>query len=80
VRTAHEFTKTKAGTMSSTKAVTDATFQSEVIEHETPILVDFWAKWCGPCRAVAPILDKIAQENTPRFSIVKLNIDETRKQ
>ena len=50
--------------MSSTKAVTDATFQSEVLEHEKPILVDFWAQWCGPCRAVSPILDKIAEENT----------------
>jgi thioredoxin 1 len=62
--------------MSKTKAVTDGTFQSEVLDHEKPILVDFWAEWCGPCRAVSPILDKIAQENTGRFSIVKLNIDE----
>lgn len=62
--------------MSSAKTVTDATFHSEVLEHEKPILVDFWAQWCGPCRAISPILDKIAEENTGRFSIVKLNVDE----
>ena len=62
--------------MPSTKDVTDATFRSEVLEHEKPIMVDFWAQWCGPCRAVSPILDKIAEENTDKFSIVKLNVDE----
>jgi thioredoxin 1 len=62
--------------MSSTKTVTDATFRSEVLEHEKPILVDFWAQWCGPCRAVSPILDKIAEENTGKLSIVKMNVDE----
>jgi thioredoxin 1 len=71
-----EYDTTKAGTMSSTKAVTDATFQSEVLHHEIPILVDFWAEWCGPCRAVSPILDKIAEENTGKLSIVKMNVDE----
>jgi thioredoxin 1 len=58
------------------KTVTDATFQSEVLHHEIPILVDFWAEWCGPCRAVSPILDKIAEENTGKLSIVKMNVDE----
>src|SRR5882757_5704085 len=62
--------------MSSTKAVTDATFQSEVLHHEIPILVDFWAEWCGPCRAVSPILDKIAEEHADKLSIVKLNVDD----
>ena len=62
--------------MPSTKAVTDATFGSEVLNHEIPILVDFWAQWCGPCRAVSPILDKIAEENTGKLSIVKVNVDE----
>ena len=62
--------------MPSIKAVTDATFQSEVLDHEIPILVDFWAQWCGPCRAVSPILDKIAEENTGKLSIVKMNVDE----
>ena len=69
--------------MSSTKTVTDATFRSEVLEHEKPILVDFWAQWCGPCRAVSPILDKIAEENTGKVKAVvpesedDIEIDET---
>lgn len=62
--------------MIRTKAVTDATFQSEVLEHDKPILVDFWAEWCGPCRAVSPILDKIAEENAGSLSVVTINIDE----
>ena len=62
--------------MSHTKAVTDATFQSDVLEHDKPVLVDFWATWCGPCRAVSPVLDRIAEQNTGRLSIVKVNIDE----
>jgi len=60
----------------STKDVTDATFQAEVLEAEKPIMVDFWAEWCGPCRAVSPILDKIAEENADKLSIVKLNVDD----
>ena len=55
--------------------VTDASFQSEVIESETPVLVDFWAPWCGPCRVVAPVLEEIAQERDD-LRIVKLNVDE----
>jgi thioredoxin 1 len=60
----------------STKDVTDATFQAEVLEADKPIMVDFWAEWCGPCRAVSPILDKIAEENADKLSIVKLNVDD----
>jgi len=60
----------------STRSVTDATFQSEVLESEKPIMVDFWAEWCGPCRAVSPILDRIAEENSEKLDIVKLNVDE----
>ena len=56
--------------------VTDASFQAEVIESETPVLVDFWAPWCGPCRVVAPVLEEIAQERAEDLKIVKLNIDE----
>ncbi len=58
--------------------VSDASFQQEVIEgsKETPVLVDFWAEWCGPCHAVSPVLDKIAEERPGQLKLVKLNIDE----
>jgi thioredoxin 1 len=56
--------------------VTDATFADEVLASETPIMVDFWAEWCGPCRAVSPILDKIAEEHQDKIKIVKLNVDD----
>ena len=62
--------------MSSAKDVTDATFQSEVLDSEKTIMVDFWAEWCGPCRAVGPILDAIAAEHAEKISIVKLNVDD----
>jgi thioredoxin 1 len=55
--------------------VTDDSFQAEVIESETPVLVDFWAPWCGPCRVVAPVLEDIASERDD-VRIVKLNVDE----
>ena len=60
----------------SAKEVTDASFEADVLKSEKPIMVDFWAEWCGPCRAVSPILDKIAEENADKLEIVKLNVDD----
>jgi thioredoxin 1 len=61
--------------MGSTKSVTDATFVADVLQSDKPVLVDFWAEWCAPCRKVAPLLEEIATELNGRVTIVKLDID-----
>jgi thioredoxin 1 len=59
-----------------TEAITTSKFDTEVLQSEAPVLVDFWAEWCGPCRAVSPILEQIAEERADELRVVKVNIDE----
>ncbi|MDQ2983906.1 MAG: thioredoxin [Actinomycetota bacterium] len=57
-------------------AVTESSFEQEVLRSDKPVIVDFWAEWCGPCHAVSPVLDKIAEEHEGELKLVKINIDE----
>ena len=63
----------------ATKKVTDETFETDVLKNDKPVLVDYWAEWCGPCKMVAPVLEAIAEEHGDKLDIVKLNVDDNPK-
>ena len=65
--------------MGATKAVTDDTFDADVLQSQKTVLVDYWAEWCGPCKMIAPILEAIAEEHGDKLDIVKLNVDDNPK-
>ena len=62
--------------MGDVKAVTDDSFEADVLKSDTPVLIDFWAEWCGPCRAIGPVVEELAKEYDGRLKVVKMNVDE----
>jgi len=64
--------------MSEIKYVSDSSFDSDVLKSDKPVLVDYWAEWCGPCRMIAPILDELSKEYDSKVTIAKMNVDENR--
>ncbi|HEX4511135.1 MAG TPA: thioredoxin TrxA [Burkholderiaceae bacterium] len=61
------------------KHISDASFESDVLKSDTPVLVDYWAEWCGPCKMIAPILEEVAKDYDGRLRIAKMNVDENRE-
>jgi thioredoxin 1 len=62
--------------MSAVQEVTDATFDQEVLKSDVPVLIDFWAPWCGPCKAIAPVVDELANAYSGKLKVVKMNVDD----
>ena len=65
--------------MSSGKVFTDGNFEAEVLKSSTPVLVDFWAEWCGPCKMLAPVIDRVAEANQGKIAVGKMNVDENQQ-